>query len=279
MAVEGFFNRHIMENNLRFSFGKNWQHFLKHLDEGRIRHAEKSLCEMLDIPGLEGKTFIDIGCGSGLFSLAAAQLRAKKIHSFDYDVQSVECTAELKKKYFSDAVNWTIERGSVLDRNYLNSLGQFDIVYSWGVLHHTGSMYQAFENIVPLVKPGGKLFIAIYNDQGKASRRWKTVKQIYNILPDILKIFILLPAFLYIWGPSIIRDFLRLKPFYSWRDYKNTSRGMSPWHDVVDWVGGYPFEVAKPEEVIDFFKKKGFILDKLIDCRGGYGNNEFVFRK
>ena len=88
-----------IEKNLRFSFGKNWKQFLKQLDDSRIRYAEKSLCTMLNITSLEGKTFIDIGCGSGLFSLAAAGLKARKIHSFDYDIQSVACAQELKKRY------------------------------------------------------------------------------------------------------------------------------------------------------------------------------------
>jgi len=147
-------------SDARFQFGKNWQRFLSILDEERISEAERSLKEMLEIDNLHGKTFVDIGSGSGLFSLAARRLGAK-VHSFDYDPVSVACTKELKRRYFNDDSKWSIEQGDVLDKAYIESLGQFDIVYAWGVLHHTGAMWQALENIIPLVGKGGRLFISI----------------------------------------------------------------------------------------------------------------------
>src|SRR6266496_6740116 len=116
----------------RFAFGKNWKSFLTNLDETRIAEAERSLREMLQLDDLLGKSFLDVGSGSGIFSLAARRLGAR-VHSFDYDPESVACTAELKRRYFSNDSNWTIEEGSVLDEEYMLSLGQFDVVYSWGV--------------------------------------------------------------------------------------------------------------------------------------------------
>src|SRR4051812_49312550 len=133
---------------------------------------------MLGVTTLAGQRFLDVGSGSGLFSLAARRLGAS-VHSFDYDPQSVACTAQLKKRFFATDGSWKVERGSALDPVYLKSLGEFDIVYSWGVLHHTGQMWKALDLVGGPVKKGGKLFIALYNDQGWRSRFWWRVKKTY----------------------------------------------------------------------------------------------------
>lgn len=264
-----------VEQGERFEFGENWVRFLAVLNDERIEEAKKSLKEMLAVESLAGKTFLDAGSGSGLFSLAARMLGAI-VYSFDYDPQSVACTKELKQRYFAEDKDWIVAQGSVLDKDYLSSLGQYDVVYSWGVLHHTGAMWEALNNIASLVASGGQLFIAIYNNQGRASNRWLKVKKTYNALPSWLRFLVLIPSAIRLQLPTMIRDLMRGQPFLTWREYSK-NRGMSPLHDIVDWVGGYPFEVAKPEEIFNFYRDKGFHLQQLKTCAGGLGCNQFVF--
>lgn len=266
----------------RFAFGKNWARFLSWVTPQRIELAKNSLRAALQVERLDGKTFLDIGSGSGLFSLAARLLGAS-VRSFDYDPRSVACTHELRRRYFPDDSNWVVEHGSVLDHAYLRSLGTYDVVYSWGVLHHTGAMWQALENVKQLVRLGGQLYVAIYNDQGAITDRWARTKRIYNMLPRPL-------AFLYALGviarseakellrhyrDATTRDWLR-----NWTDYDTIStRGMSRWYDWIDWIGGHPYERATIDQIIDAYAEDGFRLTKLVNRDTSASCNEFVFRR
>ncbi len=188
-----------------------------------------------------------------------------KVLSFDDDPTSVACTRELRRCFAPDDELLRVEQGSALYKEYLATLGQWDIIYSWGVPHHTGDLYGALENVVPLVAEGGILLIAIDNDQGGQSRRWHRMKRLYNTLPAPLH----MPYAIAVMGPRAAR-FLALsilsgKPggyFSGILHYADRSlRGMSYWHDLVDWIGGYPFEVAKPEAIFACYHYRGFRLE------------------
>jgi SAM-dependent methyltransferase len=252
----------------RFQFGENWSRFLALVDEDRIAEAKARLSEMLG--DISGKSFLDVGSGSGIHSLAALRLGASRVLSFDYDSKSVACTAELKRR-FAPMANWQIEGGSVLDEQYLSSLGPFDIVYAWGVLHHTGAMWKSFDMVT--IPVAHTLMVAVYNDEGRKSRYWLILKKLYSRSPWPLKKFLELVTFMLTWGKAFI--FKPRKAMKNWSTYAR-KRGMSPWRDVVDWAGGYPCEFANAGEVFTFFRKRGFVLEALTTVHG-LGLNEFVF--
>lgn len=278
-ATVGSVDSHTLEvdRGERFEFGKNWSNFLNVLDDDRIERAVASLRTLLGLADLRGATFLDIGSGSGLFSLAAHRLGAQ-VRSFDYDPGSVACTAELRRRYGRGTADWVVERGSVLDKSFLASLGRFDVVYSWGVLHHTGSMWEAIANAASLVAPGGTFAIAIYNDQGAWSKRWAAIKRFYcsGPLGKAVVCGTYIPA---VVGRQLAADLFWLRnPTKYYTEYRK-ARGMSVFYDWFDWLGGYPFEVAKPEEVFRFAREREFEMTNFTTCGGSVGCNEFVFRR
>lgn len=266
-----------IQHGQRFAFGENWRRFLDVIGEGRIADAEASLHASLDLTSYGGKTFLDAGSGSGLFSLAAHRL-GMKVVSFDFDPASVACTEELKRRYAPDSgADWMISHGSVLDEPFLASLGTFDIVYSWGVLHHTGDMWSAAGAVAACVADGGRLYIALYNDQGLASDVWRRVKRAYNRAGPRRKALIEGVTGAYFgFRRAVGRGIRKLSGGAATMD---VGRGMEAKYDLRDWVGGYPFEVARPDEVFHFFKQRGFVLEAMTTMAGHLGCNEFVFRR
>ncbi|RMD57761.1 class I SAM-dependent methyltransferase [Candidatus Woesearchaeota archaeon] len=259
-----------------FSFGENWAEYLKKLDAEKIQRAQKSLEEFLGKGTIKGKTFLDIGCGSGLFSLAAIKLGAREVTSIDPDKNSTECAKYLREKFKIPSKKWKILKGSILDKKFIKKLPKADITYSWGVLHHTGDMWRALDNAISLVRKKGTLYIAIYNKYTGplSSKSWLKIKKLYVRSPKLVKKAMEL---LYA-GEQLISLAIRLKnPIAYVRNYK-TDRGMSFMRDVTDWLGGYPYEYATPAEIEEHCKRRGLKLVK-IKHRKGTGCNEFVFKR
>lgn len=240
------------------------------VNEDRITEATTKLRELLG--DIQGKSFLDIGSGGGIHSLAAVRLGASRVFSFDYDPQSVECSQEMKRRFAPDS-NWHIEQGSALDEAYIHSIGQFDIVYSWGVLHHTGDMWRALE--LAALPAREKLMVCLYNNQGLVSRAWKVLKHAYVKYPP-LRPAVTFASLATIWGPKLLLLPHRVIP--DWKNWKK-KRGMSPWHDIVDWAGGYPYEFSLPTETIQFFSQHGFSVEKFSSFGRIITCSEYVFVK
>lgn len=265
-----------LEAGERFAFGANWSGFLRVLTDDRIASATAALARMLKVETLAGRSFLDIGSGSGLMSLAARRLGAR-VHSFDRDPGCVGCTAELRRRYFPEDPDWLAEEGSVLDRRYVEALGRFDFVYSWGVLHHTGALRQALQHAILPVAVDGTLFISVYNTQAFWTPVHARLKHTYVRSPRSVQYVLAAGYVASQAGRGLLKDLVTGRnPVARYRDRART-RGMSMWHDWIDWLGGYPFETATPEEIFRFCRDHGFTLTELATCGGGHGCNEFVF--
>jgi SAM-dependent methyltransferase len=265
------------EEALRFGFGANWADYLeKHFSEERLSIAQRHLLGFLKLEDLKGKSFLDIGCGSGLHSLSAWRAGARPLFGFDYDPQSV-ATTKLLRKLAGEPADWQVVQGSVLDDAFMQTLPKADIVYSWGVLHHTGEMWHAIQNAATRLHDRSLFYIALYASDAftdPTPEYWLGVKREYNRSSIVKKRWM---DWQYAWNHSI-RNELKAgrNPLTFIRAHKK-SRGMSYWHDIRDWLGGYPMEFAGNKETEIFLREK-FGLS-LINIKAGEANTEFLFCK
>ena len=269
------------QTNLRdlrthFKFGENWKGFSRLIDEEALNKARRGLSRMLTEEQIQGARFLDIGCGSGIHALAALSLGAREVVAIDIDPASVETTKEVLDR-FGISSRASVEVMSVFNARS-ETMGLFDIVYSWGVLHHTGAMWAAVEQAGKLVKPGGIFAIALYR-KTSACGFWAIEKRFYAHAPALIQ-GIIRSAY-----KAAIISALALtgrNPVRYIRAY--SKRGMNWNTDVHDWLGGYPYESTTSEETVQRVAAAGFrpvSIDKKPGGLGifGSGCSEYVFQK
>jgi len=266
----GFVHPAVTGISCMFNFGRNWQDYsARVLDREHMDAATLALAELIAPESCTGKRFIDIGFGSGIASIAAATLGAESVIGIDISDESVDAAMTNAARFIDSAVTPEFRLGSILDISTVESLGLGDIVYAWGVLHHTGRMWDAVRNAARMVSPGGTLAIAIY-DKHFTSPLWKVVKWVYNKSPWPLQ-----RTMYFVFIPLI----MAAKYVVTRDNPLKKRRGMDFFVDVVDWLGGYPYEYAGPQEIETFVTSLGFRLIKRVEANTPTGCNEFVFRK
>lgn len=266
-------NEALLEADTHFAFGENWRSFATTIDGSAVARSDAGLARIFSPGELQGKTVIDIGCGSGLPALSILRAGATHVTCVDIDPNSVAATAATLSRH-ADTLSWSAEVASVFDIS-----GQYDVVYSWGVLHHTGDMWRAIDKAASLVRPGGTLCIAIYA-KTKLCAFWTVEKRIYSKAPKLGQAAIRVTykaAKMFYGALKAIRGG-RLPP------RPEPTRGMDREHDLHDWLGGYPYESARPEEVRAFLTARGFtaVRENVADSPLGLGSSgcdEYVFAK
>ena len=261
---------HTVNSRRRFSFGSNWQKYLDALPPEATDAMRAYVAEWLGAD-LTGLRVVDVGSGQGLTSLSVTRLGGEVL-SFDLDPESVAATRRLREVAGSPT-SWLVEHGSILDTSFVAGLGTFDVVISWGVLHHTGAIWAAIDAAAGLVAPGGRLWIALYHRTRQSGRSLRT-KRLYGSLPR--------PGKLLFRGAyaaaKIAKSVVVRRRLPALRGAYDT-RGMNWWRDIEDWLGGLPYEVSSPGEVLDRLRPKGFQLERLRDAIGESGNDVYLFRR
>lgn len=263
---------------MRFAFGANWKKFNKIVDSQSIAYAVSCISQLVDSDKIQNKEVLDIGSGSGINALAFLRLGAKKVTCFDVDLDSVEATQSILQTYYPDKASWKVFQGDILDVDP-GEIGRYDLVYSWGVLHHTGNLHKAIENASTLCKSHGLMILALYR-RTRLDSFWRFEKRIYlqsnllirSIIESIYVITYLSASL--IRGRNIIKFVINYK----------TQRGMNFLVDIRDWLGGYPFETIQDSNLIEILRSLGFELEKAKIGKAnlgifGSGCDEFVFRK
>jgi 2-polyprenyl-6-hydroxyphenyl methylase/3-demethylubiquinone-9 3-methyltransferase len=261
----------------RFPFGENWARFADQIDDTRIAEAEASLRRLVGRESLEGLRFLDIGSGSGLHSLAAIRLGCAQVLAIDIDKDSVETTRRTLAGMDTDTP-WACRQLSVFDLD-AQEIGTFDVVYSWGVLHHTGAFHDATAAALRCLAPDGVAVIAVYR-KTLLCGLWKVEKRWYTGASPGAQRF---ARSVYIAARGLTMILRGRSPRRYIRAYPHNNRGMDFYRDVHDWMGGYPYESVSPAEMENFMAARGHVLVRSFTRRAGLGlfgsgNDEYVFK-
>lgn len=262
----------------QFDFGQNWSEFSDHAANAeRAAQARRHFEALMEGVALEGRSFLDIGFGQG-FSLLSATAGGADTAGCDINPKCHEVIAR-NRAHFPSLGDRAIplQVGSILDEPVVAALralppakdGHFDIVHSWGVLHHTGDMARALAHAGSLVRPGGHFVIAIYNRHW-SSLPWLAIKATYVHAPRWVQRILVGLLYPVIWLAKLL---------VTRRNPRSMDRGMDFYYDVVDWVGGYPYEYASIEEMRERCAPLGFELVRAVPAKVPTGCNELVFRK
>jgi len=267
-----------------FAFGENWAGYATKVTVAEIAEAERGLLRLLGPAGLASQRFLDLGCGSGLHAAAALRRGAREVVAVDLDPESVRTAQELLGRYAPEGAAYRVLPGDVFDIGP-GSFGVFDIVYSWGVLHHTGNLERALASAAALVGPNGRLVVALYR-RTWLDAFWRVEKRWYAHASEKSQAR----------ARSVYVALFRLrmaalgKSFTEYVSGYSSNRGMDYFHDLHDWMGGWPYEAIEPAEVAQLMASHG-LEPELVPARPagkrsgrplgvfGSGCDEYVYRR
>ena len=177
----GFYSNKFKKDkvNTQILFGNLWQTRFDNFSLDQKNFLKRLLKKLnFDTFQLKNKKVLDMGCGSGRFSVAFARLGAKKVYGVDLGDQGIRIGNKLSKKF--NLKNLTFKKSSVLSLPFKNNY--FDFVFCKGVLHHTGNLKKALNEFVRVINGNGYGYLYLY---GKGGIFWYSRKKMRQIMKNI----------------------------------------------------------------------------------------------
>ena len=227
--------------------------------QGVIQHLTELFPE-----GVKGKKVLDAGSGSGMVSIAFAVMGAS--------VTGVDITSKCIENGRKRAKAFGVEcRFVQSDLTMLDLHEDFDIIYSWGVLHHTADAKASFFRLVEHLRPGGEIIIAVYLRTAFSSF-WNFSRVFYQSSPGFAKTAFRRSASVLLNGYDAVRKALMKKERYMLRGTSNEEL-------VNDWFGVPHRTFHTYTEVYEWFREKGLDYRLVNPATGRFkSTSNFVVR-
>ncbi len=246
MRVDGFYKDH-------------WTKYPLEL-QGALKHIQELFPE-----GVKCKRVLDGGSGSGMISVAFAVMGA--------DVTGVDVTPKCVENGCKNADLFGVQC-RFLKRNLLSLdlCGEtFDIIYNWGVLHHTQDARKSFTNLAKHLKPGGEMIVAVYL-KTVLSGFWNFLRIFYQESPQVFKTLFLNTGSIFLNGVDYFNNLFFNKERYMMRGTNNKEI-------LNDWFG-VPYRTFHTyEEVFEWFRENGLEYQLVNSATGRFkSTSNFVVR-
>jgi len=233
----------------------------------RYTPAYDSCCEHVELffsdAEIEGKRILDAGCGMGVFSVVFGKKGAARVIGIDLSEEGVR-RAQRAASHFNLS-NVEFREGNILRLPYPD--GSFDIVWSWGTLHHTAEPLKALEELIRVLKNGGTLFVTLYRSTKLSFLHEgirKTLRLAHRRMWPLLAKLIALALF-----PATL--FLKRR--------KKARAGENLSDLVLDWYFNPVRHYYRPGEIRQLLEQEGLIIEKFLPASGRFNStSNFIFK-
>ena len=212
---------------------------------------------------IEGKSVLDAGCGTGIFSIIFARNGAASVLGIDISEGSLETAKALKTKF--DLENASFQKQDMLDLPFADE--SFDIVWAWGTVHHTTDPFKAMSELIRVLRAEGSILLAVY-----------TRTRVTFLHEIIRKALVRTPRKTWKALSKILA--LVLSPVvYFFKKREKSRKGEKLEELIMDWYFVPIRHYYYPEEIKVFLEEQGFTIEKYLPASGRFNStSNFIYK-